>query len=157
MIRKAFTLLEVMIAIVLLSIVSSLVSIKMTRAVEKKKFQSDVDRLKARMGLAQKLAMAMQADWTGCLEREGDGWIFYIQCDEISNKQLTPLHIASMEISLNQKKIGSRLDFDFYASGHSFPDGTFLFKQKSHQIKCSTLDLYERKEGNKSGPSHPST
>lgn len=153
--RRTFTLLEVMIAFVLIAIASGIVSLKMHGAIEKKKFHSDIDRLKARMCVAQKLAMAGQADWSGILKREGRGWVFSIHCEEVSGKQLIPLHIAKMDIVLNGKKVQDQLHFDFFASGHTAPEGVISFTRDSYQSKWNGFDLFQRNEGKKGGATHP--
>ncbi|MBX7067111.1 MAG: type II secretion system GspH family protein [Parachlamydiales bacterium] len=156
MIRRAFTLLEVMVALVLIAIASTAVSIQLRGAIEKKKFNSNLDRLKSRMFVAQKLAIATQADWTGVLKKEKDGWTFLVQTDETNGKQFSPLRLDKMELYLNGKKINSQLVFDFFSSGHTSPEGILSFKQGSQHCEWKGFDLFQRNEGKKSGPTHPS-
>lgn len=153
--RRAFTLLEVMIAFLLIALASSLIGFKLLPAIEKKKFYSDLDRLKARMFTAQKLAIAMQADWKGCLKKDPLGWVFTVECAEWNGKRLTPLHISKMDIFLNRKKIPDQLEFDFFASGHLTPIGVFSFSRDLHQATWQNLELFQREEGEKLGPLHP--
>lgn len=143
-----------MVAVVLIAIASTAVSIQMRGAIEKKKFNSNIERLKSRMFVVQKLAMATQADWTGVLKKEADGWTFSVKCDE-PGKQFSPLHLDKMDLLLNRKKVTDQLVFDFFASGHTLPDGVLTFKHGSQQTQWKGFDLFERNEGKKLGPAHP--
>src|SRR3990167_10410551 len=97
-IHRAFTLLEVMVAIALLALVGGVVSIKMHDAVEKKKFHSDIERFKEKIIVAQRIAVASQADWSGCLNKGKTGWDFSIHSEERGSKQIKPLHLANVEV-----------------------------------------------------------
>ena len=154
MMRRAFTLLEMMVAIVILAIVSGIVGLRMHKAIEKKKFQSELERLRVRFTVSQRLALAMQADWKGTLKRERKGWIFETACEEVSGKRLTPLHLEGIEIFFNGKKV-DELTIDFFASGQTFPDGVFLFVRDSEKAQWKTSELFLRDEGKKLGPVHP--
>lgn len=152
--KRAFTLLEIMVALVLIAIASTAISLQMRGAIEKKKFNSNIEKLKSRMFVAQKLAIATQADWTGVLKKETNGWTFSVKCDE-PGKQFSPLHLDKMDLLLNGKKVTDQLVFDFFASGHTSPDGILTFKHGSHQTQWKGFDLFERNEGKKLGPAHP--
>lgn len=147
MIRRAFTLLEVMVAIVLLTIVSGVVGLKMHTAIQKKKFHSDIERLKIKMALSQKLAIANEGDWAGTLKKKGKGWIFEASSEE--GKKLAPLHLDPMEIYFKGKKVDA-LTFEFFASGHTSPDGVFLFIRDEQRTSWATSELFLRNEGERS-------
>jgi prepilin-type N-terminal cleavage/methylation domain-containing protein len=153
--RRPFTLIEVMVAIVILVIASSVVGLRMHKAIEKKKFQSELERLRIRFTVSQRLATAMQADWKGTLKHEGKGWIFETVCDEVSGKRLTPLHLEALKIFFNGKTV-KELTVDFFASGHTFPEGVFLFERGEEKSQWKTSELFLRNEGKKLGPVHPS-
>lgn len=156
-VKKAFTLLEVMIAFILIAMASGLIAMKLHPAIEKKKFSSDLERLKCRLFTAQKLAIAMQADWKGILKKEPSGWVLIVECEEQQGKRLAPLHFSKMDIFLNQKKISDKLEFDFFASGHFDPVGVFSFSREPNKAVWENVELFQREEGKKLGPIHPSS
>jgi prepilin-type N-terminal cleavage/methylation domain-containing protein len=152
--RRAFTILEVMVAIVILVMASGVVGLRMHKAIEKKKFQSELERLRIRFTVSQRLASSMQADWKGTLKREGKGWIFETVCEEVNGKELKPLHLDGIEIFFNGKKV-KELSVDFYSSGHTSPEGLFLFVRDGEKAQWKTSELFLRDEGKKLGPLHP--
>lgn len=152
--RRAFTLIEVLIAIVLLAIASSVVGLRMHKAIEKKKFQTELERLRSRLRVSQKLAVSMQADWRGTLKKGEKGWIFEARCEEVEGRRLTPLHLDRLEIFFNGKRV-DELNLDFFASGHISPDGVFLFQSDAGKERWKTSDLFLREEGKKLGPPYP--
>ncbi len=125
----------------LLVIASGAIGINMHKAIQKKKFQSELDQLKALLITSQKLALAMQADWQGTLRKEAQGWVFESVCEEISGKKLTPLHLGETEIFFNGKKI-RKLEVDFFSSGLTLPEGVFVFLRNSQKVEWRTADLF---------------
>lgn len=152
--RRSFTILEVMVAIFLLTMVSGIVGIRMHKAIQKKKYHSELQRLRDRFTVSQKLAVAMQADWRGTLKKEGKRWIFETVCEEISNRKLPPLTFVEMDIVVNGKKI-REITINFFASGHTLPDGVFIFSNDSEKTVWKTSDLFLKDEGQVLGPSPP--
>jgi prepilin-type N-terminal cleavage/methylation domain-containing protein len=153
MTKRSFTLLEVMVAMVLLVIASGVIGMKMYDAVQKKYFQSELERLKARLLVSQRLAVAMQADWKGTLTRHGDEWIFDVACEEQERRKLAPLTLHSA-LLLDGKRFND-LTFDFFASGQVSPTGTLSFSRKSERVDWKLSEIYQRDEGKKLGPIHP--
>ncbi len=153
--RRAFTLLEVMVAFALIALASGLISYKMQGAIEKKKLHSDVDRIKDRMRVVQKLAIASQSDWAAILKKERKGWVFEVQSQEIDSKKFKPLHIENIEVLFNGRQVKEQLVFDFFATGHTLGEGILSFSRNSHEMRLNLSDLFQRKEGQQSGPNHP--
>lgn len=153
--KRFFTLLEVLVALMLITIASTAVSYRMRGAIEKKKFHSTLERLKNRIFVVHKLATASQADLKGVLKKDEDGWTFLIQSDEPHMRRFSPLHLDPMDFFFNGKKITDELVFDFFASGQASPEGIFSFKQNFLQEQWQSSDLFQRSEGKKSGPIHP--
>lgn len=144
--RRCFTILEVMIAIVLLTIASGVVGLRMHKAVQRKKFHSELERLRARFTVSQRMAVAMQADWKGILRKDEEGWAFETSCEEVAGKKLSPLRLEKMEIVFNRKQF-RELTFDFFASGHTLPDGIFVFTKDSQKMVWKTSDLFLKDSG----------
>lgn len=151
--KRLFTLLEVMVAMVLLVIASGTVGWKMYGAIQKKKFQSELDRVRSRLSSCQRLAVAMQADWRGSFKKKGQEWIFEVSCEEGAVKKLLPLVLHS-SILLDGKKI-DELVIDFFASGQVLPTGVLSFSQKSDSGELKLSEIFQRREGKKLGPIHP--
>lgn len=122
--KRALTLLEVMIAFVLIAIFSTVVGVRMDRAIKKKRAQSELELLNLRISTTQKLAMTTQVDWTGSLKKNKNGWIFEVVCIQPNIRKLKPLKLKTEEISFNGKKF-QELEIEFYASGVVEPTGSF--------------------------------
>lgn len=142
-----------MIGIALITLASGVIGIKMHKAIEKKRFQSTLERIKARILVAQKLAISMQADWHASFQKKDKNWIFETVCEE--KRKLSPLSFQSLEIYLNGKKVQT-LTLDFYATGEVLPDAILLFKNKSEKVEWKISELISHEEGKKLGPLHPS-
>ncbi len=137
-----------MIALVLILLVGSFTGWEMHHAMQKKRFQSELERLRVRFIVMQKLAVAMQADWKGVLQRRGKEWLFEAICEEERGKKLSPLPLGTMKIFFEKEEI-SVISLDFYASGEILPEGEFLFVQDSNQMKWKTSELFQKEEKSK--------
>lgn len=126
---RKFTLLEILIALVLILIASSAIGIKMNGAIKKKRFHSNIDCFADRIVTAQKLALITQTDWSGYLEKQMDHWILFISSEEGKTKELKRLKMSYFDISLNGRIVKNRLDFEFLASGGMLPEGILSFTQ----------------------------
>lgn len=133
---------------------SGVIGWRMHKAIEKKKFQSELERLRVRMKTAQKMAVSMQADWKGTLQREGKGWLFEFHCEEVEGKQLTPLHLDSLDIFWNGQKVDD-FTLDFFANGFIFPEGKLVFQSGERREEWKISELFLREQGKKLGPLHP--
>jgi prepilin-type N-terminal cleavage/methylation domain-containing protein len=151
---RRFTLIELLIALLLLSIASGVIGVKMHTAVAKKAFQSELDRLKDRLMTTQKLAVAMEADWRAILKKNDKKWTLEIYCDEGEERKLSPLNLNSMEIFFKGKKV-DELAIDFYASGKVLPDGVLQFTHQKEKVEWAIHSLFPREEGTKFGPLRP--
>lgn len=152
--RRFFTLLEVMVAIMLIAIASGGVIWKMQGAIRKKQFQSELERFRARLTVCQRLAVAMQADWTGTLKKNGKEWIFDIDCEEGARvRKWAPLTLHAA-ISLDGEKF-DELQVDFFASGQVHPSGTLVFSQHEERVEWRLSEIFQRDEGKKQGPLCP--
>ncbi len=140
-----------MVALVLIAIASGVIGLKMHKAVAKKHFQTQIDRLKERIVVAQQMAVAMEADWKSVWRKEGKEWVVETLCDEESSKKLSPLRLTAIEIQLNGKKV-ENLVFDFSSTGKVSPLGTLLFIQKEEKRKWDLQTLFSRSEGEKLPP-----
>jgi prepilin-type N-terminal cleavage/methylation domain-containing protein len=135
--KISFTLLEVMVAIALLAITSSVIGWNMFAAARKKEFHSQVERFEVKLQSAKKLAVAMESDWRGRLIREPDGkWALELVCNEGAGNRLSTLHLAPMKIYLDRKPIEKSLDIDLFSSGKILPEGvlTFSYRDETREV-----------------------
>jgi len=149
--RRFFTLLEVMVGIALLTLASGVIGWRMHKAIQKKKFQSGIERLKERFFICQRLAVATQDDWTGEFKQKEKDWVFELSCIDGKIKKLPTLTLEGITIALNGKKV-SELDFEFYSSGQVVPEGVLRFSQDSLQEEWKISEIFQREEGKKLGP-----
>lgn len=152
--KRSFTLLEILVAITLLAITSGVIGWKLSEAIGKKQFQSQIERLKIRFTITQKMALAMQSDWKAVLKKQGSQWVLETSSEEAGPKKLAPLKLNSLDILFDGKKVDA-LTFDFFSSGQVLPEGKFQFSWKKAKLEIKTTELFEREEGKKLGPLHP--
>lgn len=138
--KRAFSLLEIMVAFLLLTIASSIIGIQMHKAIQKKKFHTQVERLSDRLNVTQRLAIAMQADWKARFTKEQKSWLFKATCIEPGVRGLKPLKVDSLEILFNGKRV-ELLEFDFYSTGLVQPEGVLDFKFGDESIYWKTTDF----------------
>lgn len=155
--KRSFTLLEWMIAISLLLIASGLTGWKMRDALLRRKFASDLDRLRSRCLVCQRLAASTQTDWSGVLRKEKKAWVFEVRCVDSSRMgRFAPLKIEVGSILLNGKK-EEAIPIEFFASGKIHPEGKLLFLEEKHALKeeWNLPEIFFSEEGEKLGPLHP--
>ncbi len=136
----------------------------MHQVVQNKRFHSELDRLKSRLLVCQRLAVAMQADWRGILRQDGKEWIFDSGCiDCPESKKLPPISLGAMSISYEDKKF-SGFVMDFYSTGQVSPEGTLAFyldpkDPKKKQEKWRLPDIFRWEVAGQDvkagGPVHP--
>jgi len=144
-----------MIAFFLLTLAGGAIGIKMYRAVEKKKYTSEMERLESRCMACHKLALATQTDFVGRFSKRKKGWVFETECVEDSSKSFSPIELNFSELLLNGKAVKRELVIDFFSSGQIVPKGTLSFKHPSMQTVWETSKIFQRDEGVKLGPLHP--
>lgn len=119
--KKAFTLLEVMIAIFLLAIASSIIGIRVGRALEEKQFQTAIDRLYSELESSRRMALNMQADWSATVEKKNDLFVLYRTCPEVG-KSSTVQWKAPCYLRWNDAPI-EKIAFLFSSTGKMEPTG----------------------------------
>lgn len=132
--KGAFTLLEILIALFLLSITGSALYFSLGKKIEAKRFRSEMEILESRFIYAKKMAIAMDADWVGSLvEERGDIRVFF-RCIELEGKDFKSIALQGpFELKLNSKKV-EHLDVFFTASGGVFPRGTLSISKGKHSF-----------------------
>lgn len=157
--NRFFTLIEVLIAVALLTLAAGLIGWKTHVAMQRKRFFSTMDRLQARCLTCQKLACTMKADWQGILQKKGEEWSFETHCLEGGKiQELPPLSLSSFSLLVEEKPTDS-LIFIFFSTGQIYPQGTILFVGPPPlQREWKVPQLFQRAEKQKNkelGPIHP--
>ena len=115
-IKKAFTLLEMMIVICLIGIASGVVGWRMHRAIQNQQFHSDVICFRNQLMCFQKLAVARQVDFHAVLKKEKGKWVFISVCLEDKIQRVRPLKLHIKEAIIEGKQV-EEVQFDFYSTG----------------------------------------
>ena len=150
--KRLFSLLEVMVAMVLLTMASGVIGWNMYQAVQKKQFQSELERLRAQFTACQKLAVASQADWQGVFKKKKGEWVFEAKSED--ETRFPPLHLHEISILLNGKQV-DQLVVNFFSSGKVLPEGKVKFSRNESRVEWEISEIFQRGEGQKLGPLHP--
>lgn len=150
------TLIEVMIAISLLILATSALGWKMHGLLVKKRFASNVERVRSRLMTCRRMALNMQCDWRADIEYQGKKLVLRASCiDSPKTLDLPILSLDALEFVLNGEKV-DKISFDFTASGDIFPEGLLQIQgPKVGIIEWELPDLFSLQKGNKLGPTHP--
>jgi prepilin-type N-terminal cleavage/methylation domain-containing protein len=113
--KKAFTLLEVMIAILLLAITASVLAVRVSKAIDDQRFKSGGERLKNEILVSRQLALNMQADWQAQLELNGDE--LYFRRSSLEADQTIAMHWKCPgEMLWNHQRV-QKISFLFSSTG----------------------------------------
>lgn len=123
---RAFTLLEIMICIMILTVAASICGYKIVGIIDIHQFQGSSERLKSHLLELQILAMSHKTDIYLTIEKKDGVYTFASQCD-------APLKIAAFsqketlggikKINFNKGKAISQMVFNIYSSGRIAPAG----------------------------------
>jgi type II secretory pathway pseudopilin PulG len=143
--KRPFTLLEVMIAIFLLSIAGAIIGIRLGRALEEKQFQAAIERLSCELESSRRLALNMQADWSVILEKKDDRLIFHQTCLEAA-KFATIQWKAPCHLRWNDEPIES-IAFLFSSTGKVEPRGFLEMVGSRQRIGWRFPEKFDIAEG----------
>lgn len=142
-IKRAFSLLEVMVGMALLVIASGSIAWKMQGAIAAKRFRSDLERLHARLLVCQRLSCAQLADWEGVFKWEGSKLVFEASCEE--GQKFSPLKL-DLATTFNGKRF-DEMTINFFSTGQVVPTGLFVFSRKEERAEWNLPDIFQREEG----------
>jgi Tfp pilus assembly protein FimT len=131
--KNFFTLLEILIAISLLTILVSLVSIKTTEAINKYRFDSNIKKISSYVEFSKKIAISHKADVILTFNQKKSDTTL-----KISSYEDTPIfnnmkNIEEKFKNLNfsfDKTIIKNLTITFTSTGYYFPKGEIAFADK---------------------------
>ena len=141
MTRRAFTLLEIMIALVILGVIGSVVAVQVKKMIDTHTFESEVTGLFISLQEAQVLSATYQTDLVLDIEKAGGKFSYKISTDEpfstamVSEKPMKLSRVSSVKFN---EASPARLHLDIYSGGRVEPRGTLAFY---HNEKVLWLDL----------------
>jgi hypothetical protein len=154
--KHPMTLIEVMIAISLLILATSLIGWKVHGMIAKKRFTSAVERIRSRLMTCRQIAFNMQCDWRADIECGGKKGFCRVSCIEDPEiLDLPSIAFDSIEFMWEGEKM-DKISFNFTASGEVFPHGHLQIRSEHVGVVDWTLpDFFSLCVGKTSGPFHP--
>lgn len=153
--KRAFTLIEVMIVICLMSVALGGFGFKCYGLIEKKRFSSQVNKLYSRLQTLHLLSLSTGRDYSLSLRQEKKSVIcrsFFLK--EGALHEDTPLTIEGVQLILALTK-SDRLDIVFYSNGRVQSSDGLHLAHKSGEIKICIEDFFSQTQGKKMGPIYP--
>ena len=132
--KRGFSLIEIMVALLLIALFSGTVGVQTRKLIEKKRFRSQAECLCDRLTVTQKIAVAMQTDWKIEIRKEAKKWVLEAKCSDPEIRELKPLKVDMTKISLDKKEL-DLIEIDLYATGLVRPKGVLIFSLGEESIK----------------------
>lgn len=129
-IKKHFTLLEIMITMVLLGISFSIIGLNIRKALYKHNYENNIKKFESYTEFCKKMAFSNQADVYMVLSQTenkvslkiGTSW----DMGFFKNIKKTKDSLDNMHLLFNDEKF-NQLEIVFTSNGNIFPSGVFLF------------------------------
>jgi type II secretory pathway pseudopilin PulG len=152
--KRTFSLLEVMLAIAILAMAGSAVFFRVNKLIERNRFDTDTNRLKALLLSSRTLSLNTHSDWRLDFKKVNNSWEIQLHClEDLDLSYPTPK--ISQTITFNGKSI-DRFAIDFFATGLVRPSGTIGLHGGDHLKKTIQLpDFFGIEENGKIAPFHP--
>ena len=144
--RFFFSLIEIMIAIAILTMCSGAVLFKLNRLIEQKQFETDRKRLESLFIFARNRAIHSKMDWKISLQAEKSAWNVKMICSEDFNKKESMKKLGDWEFlfipSDTEKLIKPHsLNFEFFSSGSILPKGTLILQGKKNKNFSAKIEV----------------
>ncbi|MBN2480064.1 MAG: type II secretion system protein [Parachlamydiales bacterium] len=142
-IKRNFTLLEIVLTIVIISLFSSLIFLKMNTALEGHKIKSDIKKIDSYFVMCKKMAYTHQADIYLTAINEKKGMTLEIGTDEnmglFENQKKIKELLKNINFKFNNK-IVDKVEIIFSSTGSILPKPNFQFFDKNSKIQTAQLD-----------------
>ena len=142
--RSSFTLLELLVAVVILSTVGSLVGWKISQLIQRQRFQSDVGKLTTFLFQGRALAINTRSDWVLSVRKIKDRWQVALVCREDPEGFKgtgAPVTLQRAKLTFENRSF-EELNVVFYSSGKVEPEGVLRMasdgSSKRHKGKKQT-------------------
>jgi prepilin-type N-terminal cleavage/methylation domain-containing protein len=143
-IRRAFTLLEIMIALALLCILGTVTAVQVKKMVDRHRFEAEVAGLFSALQEAQVLSATYQTDLALDIEREKGQLVYYFSTDEPFPAHMVPRRPVSLAhtdaVQFKGVKV-AQCHFDIYPGGRVEPGGILSFHCGHETDEALWLDL----------------
>ena len=143
--RRAFTLLEMMIALVILSLIGAFSAVQVKKLIDAHRFESEISNLFIALQQAQVLSATYQTDIAWDIYPKDGVLCYRFTTDEpfkphqFENKEIFIPHIV--KLTFKDAKT-TRLHFDIYSGGRIEPRGLLAFHQTlEEESKALWFDL----------------
>lgn len=151
---RYFSLLEVMITVAILAIAAGALFYRLNSLIDKKRFESDVARLKSLFLSTRMLALNSQTDWRIEFQKNASGWAVQIICREDADLHYPIPPFSHGQIFFNDR-ISEQLSIDFFATGQVRPKGTVTFQDGLSKTDFALTQLFLQEENGRLAPIHP--
>ncbi len=137
--KKAFTLIELMVSIALILLVTSIIGINVNKALKNHKFISKIKKIESYIEYVKKMALIHQTDVYFILNQDLKGSYLKIGTDEVNgffkNQKVKEEIFENVFFSFNNER---NVIIIFSSTGNVFPKGEFIFSDnKDKEIKLS--------------------
>lgn len=144
--KRAFTLLEIAIALVIISIIGALVSVQVKKLIDVHRFESEVANLFITLQDAQVLSAAYQTDISLDFSLNSDGALSYcfssyepFKSHQFNNQTVVLKHTKILKFNEAKQK---SLHLDIFSGGRIEPRGILAFQQNAEgEGKALWFDL----------------
>ena len=130
--KQSLTLLEIMMAIMIMAVVAGSAIFQLKSMIEGHRFECSAKKLKERVERAQLLALSYNTDMQITITKEKGGWTLIIHSDEAALWHLnkTRVRLSGIEtISLNGT-LKSKMVLDIFSNGRIEPLGSMKIEAK---------------------------
>jgi prepilin-type N-terminal cleavage/methylation domain-containing protein len=148
--KRFFTLLEIIVTIVIISIASTAVGVKITHLVSKHRFESSCRRVIGKIAFAKQMALTNQCDVFLTVSQDKENVVLMI--DFASNhlekpfiKEMLPRLFAELRESKNDFKKNSFI-INCFSSGYLSPKGNVRLFTRDGKEKLINLEEFSLKE-----------
>lgn len=145
--KKPFTLLEVMIAVLLLAIAAGAIGLRMGKSLEERRFQAARDRLHLELELCRFQALNQQADVIVVLEKSQERIRFKQSCPEMATEKVFHWD-GPGQFLWNGEPMQTGI-FYFYATGTIHPSGRFEWVHGNRRASWDIPGCFAYSEGEK--------
>jgi type II secretory pathway pseudopilin PulG len=143
---RCLTLLEIMIVIIVIAITSSMVGIRLNKALKKREYEAAADRLYSEFATCRQVALNTQTDQNAALALRG-GWFFFSTSSPETSRSITLSWKASCSMRWNKQET-DQIAFLFSATGVMMPSGQLeLFGPDGQRIHWVFPDIFSIAEG----------
>jgi hypothetical protein len=144
-----------MIGIALLAIASGAIFWRLQRMVERKRFDSDINRFRSVLISTRSLAINMKKDFRLELKEVKESWSARLICREDPDLVYRLPRFSTLKISFEKKPV-QEFSVDFYSSGFVGPKGILTFSNDPQTYEFKLPELFYRQEEIPLIPLHPS-